>query len=48
LAPIDRPTDGEGANDALLFALARDVLANWAPDRVPAEWRSPTTGGPVA
>jgi alkylation response protein AidB-like acyl-CoA dehydrogenase len=31
---------GEGANDALLFALARDVLANWAPDRVPEEWRS--------
>jgi alkylation response protein AidB-like acyl-CoA dehydrogenase len=31
---------GEGANDALLFALARDVLANWAPDRVPVEWRS--------
>jgi alkylation response protein AidB-like acyl-CoA dehydrogenase len=30
---------GEGANDALLFAMAREVLANWAPDRVPPEWR---------
>jgi alkylation response protein AidB-like acyl-CoA dehydrogenase len=32
---------GEGANDALLFAVARDVLANWAPERVPDAWRSP-------
>jgi alkylation response protein AidB-like acyl-CoA dehydrogenase len=31
---------GEGANDALLFALAREVLTNSAPDRVPEEWRS--------
>jgi alkylation response protein AidB-like acyl-CoA dehydrogenase len=31
---------GEGANDALLFSLARDVLSNWAPDAVPEEWRS--------
>jgi alkylation response protein AidB-like acyl-CoA dehydrogenase len=38
---------GEGANDALLFALARDVLANWEPDRVPEEWRSPLTGAPI-
>jgi alkylation response protein AidB-like acyl-CoA dehydrogenase len=30
---------GEGANDALLFALAREVLANMDPDRVPEEWR---------
>ena len=30
---------GEGANDALLFALARDVLAQWDPERVPEEWR---------
>jgi alkylation response protein AidB-like acyl-CoA dehydrogenase len=31
---------GEGANDALLFALARDVLSNWDPERVPEEWRA--------
>jgi alkylation response protein AidB-like acyl-CoA dehydrogenase len=31
---------GEGANDALLFATARDVLAQWAPDRVPEAWRA--------
>ena len=31
---------GEGANDVLLFALAREVLANWAPDHVPQEWRT--------
>jgi alkylation response protein AidB-like acyl-CoA dehydrogenase len=30
---------GEGANDALLFGLAREVLANMNPDRVPEEWR---------
>jgi alkylation response protein AidB-like acyl-CoA dehydrogenase len=30
---------GEGANDALLFALAREVLANWDPERVPEDWR---------
>jgi alkylation response protein AidB-like acyl-CoA dehydrogenase len=34
---------GEGANDALLFALAREVLTHHAPDRVPEEWR--TLGG---
>ncbi len=28
---------GEGANDALLFAIARDVLQNWEP--APAPWR---------
>jgi len=32
---------GEGANDALLFALARDVLALWSPEQVPDAWRSP-------
>ena len=32
---------GEGANDALLFALARDVLAHWSPEQVPEAWRSP-------
>ena len=32
---------GEGANDALLFAMAREVLANWDPDKVPPEWRLP-------
>lgn len=31
---------GEGANDALLFATARDVLAQWAPDQVPEAWRA--------
>ena len=31
---------GEGANDALLFALARDVLSHWGPDQVPEEWRA--------
>jgi alkylation response protein AidB-like acyl-CoA dehydrogenase len=35
---------GEGANDALLFALARDVLSYWGPDQVPDEWRSPQAG----
>jgi len=35
---------GEGANDALLFALARDVLKYWGPDQVPPEWRSPQPG----
>jgi alkylation response protein AidB-like acyl-CoA dehydrogenase len=34
---------GEGANDALLFALAHEVLANSDPDRVPPGWR--TLGG---
>ena len=32
---------GEGANDALLFALAREVLEQFAPGRAPSEWRSP-------
>jgi alkylation response protein AidB-like acyl-CoA dehydrogenase len=32
---------GEGANDALLFALAREVLEHFAPGQAPAEWRSP-------
>jgi alkylation response protein AidB-like acyl-CoA dehydrogenase len=32
---------GEGANDALLFALARDVLKSWSPEAVPAQWRNP-------
>lgn len=31
---------GEGANDALLFSLARDVLSNWDPEHVPEEWRA--------
>jgi alkylation response protein AidB-like acyl-CoA dehydrogenase len=31
---------GEGANDALLFALAREVLSNRDPDRVPEAWRA--------
>jgi alkylation response protein AidB-like acyl-CoA dehydrogenase len=31
---------GEGANDALLFALAREVLAHHAPELVPEEWRA--------
>ncbi|MGA9857624.1 MAG: acyl-CoA dehydrogenase family protein [Solirubrobacteraceae bacterium] len=31
---------GEGANDVLLFALARDVLANWTVDGVNEEWRA--------
>jgi alkylation response protein AidB-like acyl-CoA dehydrogenase len=35
---------GEGANDALLFALARDVLSYWGPGQVPEEWRSPRAG----
>jgi alkylation response protein AidB-like acyl-CoA dehydrogenase len=35
---------GEGANDALLFALAQDVLKYWAPDKVPPEWRTPQAG----
>ncbi|HEY8625551.1 MAG TPA: acyl-CoA dehydrogenase family protein [Solirubrobacteraceae bacterium] len=30
---------GEGANDALLFALAREVLTNFAPENVPRAWR---------
>jgi alkylation response protein AidB-like acyl-CoA dehydrogenase len=30
---------GEGANDALLFALARDVLSYWSPGTAPEEWR---------
>jgi hypothetical protein len=38
---------GEGANDALLFSLARDVLSNWAPDAVPEEWRSLTADPPA-
>lgn len=32
---------GEGANDALLFALAHDVLEQFSPEHAPAEWRSP-------
>jgi alkylation response protein AidB-like acyl-CoA dehydrogenase len=32
---------GEGANDALLFALAREVLAWWEPGQAPEEWRTP-------
>jgi alkylation response protein AidB-like acyl-CoA dehydrogenase len=39
---------GEGANDALLFSLARDVLKYWAPDKVPAEWRTPQAGSQIA
>lgn len=35
---------GEGANDALLFSLAKDVLSNWDPDRVPEEWRPRQAG----
>jgi alkylation response protein AidB-like acyl-CoA dehydrogenase len=35
---------GEGANDALLFALARDVLTQWSPEGVPAAWRPPGGG----
>jgi alkylation response protein AidB-like acyl-CoA dehydrogenase len=31
---------GEGANDVLLFALARDVLAGWDSDGAPEEWRA--------
>ena len=31
---------GEGANDALLFALAREVLGNWDAGLVPHEWRA--------
>ena len=38
---------GEGANDALLFALARDVLKYWGPDQVPAEWRNPQAASHV-
>jgi alkylation response protein AidB-like acyl-CoA dehydrogenase len=38
---------GEGANDALLFALARDVLSYWGADQVPEEWRTPQTGAPA-
>jgi alkylation response protein AidB-like acyl-CoA dehydrogenase len=39
---------GEGANDALLFAIARDVLKYWEPDQVPDEWRSGHAGAPAA
>jgi alkylation response protein AidB-like acyl-CoA dehydrogenase len=34
---------GEGANDALLFALAREVLTNFAPENVPPAWRGGST-----
>lgn len=39
---------GEGANDVLLFALARDVLANWDADDAPAEWRATQADGDTA
>lgn len=36
---------GEGANDVLLFALARDVLASWDADEAPEAWRATQTDG---
>ena len=36
---------GEGANDALLFALARGVLGNWSVDGAPREWRPTHAAG---
>jgi alkylation response protein AidB-like acyl-CoA dehydrogenase len=38
---------GEGANDALLFALAREVLSYWGPEQVPEEWRTPHAASPA-
>lgn len=37
---------GEGANDALLLALARDVLTHFDPERVPEAWRGGFGGTP--
>lgn len=37
---------GEGANDALLLALARDVLTQFDPERVPEAWRGGHGGTP--
>jgi alkylation response protein AidB-like acyl-CoA dehydrogenase len=38
---------GEGANDALLFALAKEVLTNMDPERVPGAWRATDSPDPA-